>query len=168
MILAIVVKMMQTQVLPHCGSTRRSATPTGAAWAAFQEKTVAFLAAVVDSLGNLYICGTFTAVGYVASSFAQWNGSAWLALGSGISVGDENGPYVDAGRVGEHVVCWRRFHVGGRQGSHNVTQWNGISWSALGSGSTRSYAQPHATAVMFVRLGWFDQLMPYSIIRHPP
>ncbi len=43
-------------------------------------------AAVVDSDGNLYIGGQFTVAGNViASNVAEWNGSSWLALGSGMS-----------------------------------------------------------------------------------
>jgi hypothetical protein len=43
-------------------------------------------AAVVDGSGNLYIGGIFTCVGNIfASGIAQWNGSGWSALGSGVS-----------------------------------------------------------------------------------
>jgi hypothetical protein len=39
-----------------------------------------------------------------------------------------------AGGVGRHVVCGRRFHDGGRHAANYIAQWNGSSWSALGSG----------------------------------
>src|SRR5262249_8748048 len=40
-------------------------------------------AAVVDSAGNLFICGGFTVVGeVVANGIAKWNGTNWSALGS--------------------------------------------------------------------------------------
>jgi hypothetical protein len=139
-------------------------------------------AAVTDGSGNLYIGGDFTVVGNtIANYIAQWNGSSWSALGSGMN----GGPCVCAGGVGQHVVCGRRFHDGGRQrgqlhramereqlvgprfgdeggydgpdvsalavsgstlyaggdfttaggsAANYIAQWNGSSWSALGSG----------------------------------
>ena len=43
-------------------------------------------AAVTDGSGNLYIGGIFTAVGNtLANNVAQWNGSSWSALGSGMN-----------------------------------------------------------------------------------
>jgi hypothetical protein len=43
-------------------------------------------AAVVDSSGNLYVGGSFTTAGGVSANYvAQWNGSSWSALGSGMS-----------------------------------------------------------------------------------
>ena len=45
-------------------------------------------AAVIDGSGNLYIGGNFNAVGNtLATCIAQWNGSSWSALGSGMSGG---------------------------------------------------------------------------------
>ena len=37
-------------------------------------------------------------------------------------------------RCRAHVVCGRRFHDGGRHAANYIAQWNGSSWSALGSG----------------------------------
>ncbi len=43
-------------------------------------------AAVVDANGNLYIGGDFTLAGNViANNIAEWNGSSWLAFGSGLN-----------------------------------------------------------------------------------
>jgi hypothetical protein len=43
-------------------------------------------AAVTDGSGNLYIGGGFTLVGNtLATNIAQWNGSRWSALGSGMN-----------------------------------------------------------------------------------
>jgi hypothetical protein len=46
-------------------------------------------AAVIDGSGNLYIGGEFfTAAGNIlANNIAEWNGSSWSALGSGLSGG---------------------------------------------------------------------------------
>ena len=48
-----------------------------------------------------------------ANHIAQWNGSSWSALGSGY--GEQRRDCVCAGGVGQHVVCGRRVHDGGRQ-----------------------------------------------------
>ena len=65
---------------------------------------------------TLYAGGYFTTAGGVSANYiAQWNGSSWSALGSGIGgVEAEYPPRVCAGGVGQHVVCRRRFHDGGR------------------------------------------------------
>jgi hypothetical protein len=59
------------------------------------------LAAVTDGSGNLYVGGSFSLAGTAfATNIAQWNGSAWSALGSGVSGGgfgqSRYGPYVAA------------------------------------------------------------------------
>ena len=66
-------------------------------------------AAVIDGSGNLYIGGNFTIVGNViATNIAKWNGSSWLALGSGM-----NG-YVDALAVsGSTVYAGGEFTTAG-------------------------------------------------------
>jgi hypothetical protein len=67
--------------------------------------------ALAVSGSTLYAGGYFTtAGGSAANNIAQWNGSSWSALGSGM-----NTPCFCAGGVGQHVVCGRRFHDGGRQ-----------------------------------------------------
>jgi hypothetical protein len=44
-------------------------------------------AAVIDGSGNLYIGGVSQCVGNaIANGIAQWNGSSWSALGSGMNV----------------------------------------------------------------------------------
>src|SRR5271168_2217761 len=43
-------------------------------------------AETVDNSGNLYIGGDFDAVGSTpANNIAEWNGTNWLALGSGMN-----------------------------------------------------------------------------------
>ena len=43
-------------------------------------------AIAVDGSGNVYVGGSFTMIGTVpANHIAKWDGSAWSALGSGIS-----------------------------------------------------------------------------------
>jgi hypothetical protein len=93
-------------------------------------------AAVTDNSGNLYIGGDFTVVGNAAANnIAQWDGSSWSALGSGMSGGDGNGPYVYALAVsGSTLYAGGDFTNAGGSAANNIAQWNGSSWSALCSG----------------------------------
>ena len=76
----------------------------------------ALCSALAVSGSTLYAGGDFTTAGGNAANYiAQWNGSSWSALGSGIDDGAEL-VCVCAGGVGQHLVCGRRFHDGGREG----------------------------------------------------
>jgi hypothetical protein len=94
----------------------------------------------VDALavtGNtLYAGGGFTMAGGDAANYiAQWNGSSWSPLGAGISGGDQYGPYVLALAVsGGTLYVGGDFLTAGATAAFNVAQWNGSSWSAIGTG----------------------------------
>jgi hypothetical protein len=83
----------------------------------------------VDGI-NLYIAGNFTMVGNVeANKIAQWNGSAWSALGDGL------GAEVNALAMnGSNVIAGGFFTKAGSVPANRIAQWNGSSWSAMGSG----------------------------------
>src|ERR1017187_3785961 len=88
--------------------------------------------ALAVSGGTLYAGGYFTnAGGIAANDIAQWNGSSWSALGSGIS-----GGVVFALAVsGSTLYAGGSFTTAGSDTNANyIAQWNGSSWSALGSG----------------------------------
>jgi hypothetical protein len=88
-------------------------------------------AAAIDGLGNLYIGGSFTNVGNIfATNIAQWNGSSWSTLGSGIN------SIVNALAVsGSTLYAGGQFTTAGAVTNANyIAQWNGSSWAALGSG----------------------------------
>src|SRR6266576_4284328 len=82
------------------------------------------------SSGVLYIGGSFNVVGTtVAASVAQWDGTNWSSLGSGLG-GTIRALAVDsAGNV----------YAGGAftnlaLGATNVAKWDGSTWSGLGFG----------------------------------
>jgi hypothetical protein len=92
--------------------------------------------ALAVSGSTLYAGGIFTTAGSSAANYiAQWNGSSWSALGSGMSGGDESGPLVGALAVsGGTLYAGGDFTTAGGSAANNIAQWNGNTWSALGSG----------------------------------
>jgi len=91
---------------------------------------------ITDGAGNLYVGGTFTTAGGVTvNGLAKWNGSTWSALGTGVS-GPLGSPYVQGmvfDRAG-NLYVGGTFTAAGGVAATNIAEWNGSSWSALGSG----------------------------------
>ena len=82
------------------------------------------------STGLLYIGGGFTVVGPVAATnVAQWNGSTWSQVGSGL-----NGLVRTLAVDGLGNLYAGGIFTNTAIGATNVAKWNGSSWSALGSG----------------------------------
>jgi hypothetical protein len=95
-----------------------------------------------DNFGNIYAGGTFTnAGGVMASNVAKWNGSAWSALGSGIS-GSQYGTGVTSLACDSSGILYvsGSFSTAGGVAANNIAKWNGSAWSALGSGFGGEYA----------------------------
>jgi hypothetical protein len=90
--------------------------------------------ALAVSGGTLFAGGDFTTAGGTAANYiAQWNGSSWSALGSGM--GGVTYPNVSALAVsGGALYAGGDFTTAGGSAATNIAQWNGTSWSALGSG----------------------------------
>src|SRR6185436_11187622 len=97
-------------------------------------------ASVVDASGNLYIGGSFTAVGETKANFiAKWDGNRWSALGSGLTGGGIGNILVPAGVralavSGSDLYAAGHFTTAGGGAANFIAKWNGSSWSALGSG----------------------------------
>jgi hypothetical protein len=119
-----------------------------------------YVNALAVSGSTLYVGGGFDSAGGVehTNGIAQWNGSTWAALGSGL-VGDESGASVYALAVSDSAL-----YVGGSFTSaggvvlNNVAKWDGTNWSALGTGMDEDY--PSHLAVMGSDLyvgGGFDE-----------
>jgi hypothetical protein len=87
--------------------------------------------------GTLYAAGSFTGMGGVANTnnIAKWNGSAWSALGTGVTGG--------SGILAMAVDSQNNLYVGGTfttmggvANTTRIAKWNGSAWSALGTGAT--------------------------------
>jgi hypothetical protein len=84
-----------------------------------------------DSLNNAYACGEFTLAGGVSAiRIAKWNGSAWSALGTGLT----GGSFITCNAIA--IDSLDNVYVGGNFTSpaNNIAKWDGSSWSALGTG----------------------------------
>lgn len=81
--------------------------------------------------GNLFAGGSFTnAGGIVVSNIAEWNGSAWSALGSGM-----NGGVSALAVAGGNLYAGGGFTTAGGVLVSNVAEWDGSVWSAFGKGT---------------------------------
>jgi hypothetical protein len=83
---------------------------------------------------KLYAGGGFsTAGGVPVNDIAQWDGTSWSALGSGVD-----------GLVYAMTVSGTDLYVGGLFGhaggvsASSIAKWDGSSWSALGSGANNA------------------------------
>ncbi|WP_226163450.1 hypothetical protein [Hymenobacter terricola] len=94
------------------------------------------LALAVAGNGDVYAGGTLTMAGGVAASHvARWNGTAWNALGAGLSGGPNNGPVAALAVAGNgDVYAGGDFTQAGGVPVGHVARWNGVAWSALGAG----------------------------------
>ena len=91
-------------------------------------------AVAYDRANNrLYVGGRFTAIGTVlANRIAQWDGSTWSALSSGLG-GDDAGVYALA-VSGSDLYAGGDFTSASGIPANHIARWDGSTWSALGGG----------------------------------
>ncbi len=78
----------------------------------------------------LYVCGGFSTAGTVeASGVARWDGTAWSALGEGLSGWPQSLAVFDDGN-GQALYAGRLDLAG----ESTVVRWDGKSWSEVGGG----------------------------------
>ena len=116
-------------------NTSRIAQWTGSAWSALSTGLtgggiVRGRALAVGADGAIYVGGLFTAAGGgAAANIAQWSGSAWSALGSGM---DDEVLALTRGPGGT-VAAGGKFVTAGGGAAVHAASWDGSAWSALGS-----------------------------------
>jgi hypothetical protein len=88
--------------------------------------------ALAVSGSNVYAGGFFTAAGgSPANHIAEWNGTSWSALGSGV----DNQVRALAVWGGSVYVGGYFTNAGGSAVSY-IAKWDGTNWSTLGSGAS--------------------------------
>jgi len=128
----------------HAGGNpaSRIAKWKGSSWSALgsgMNDYVATLAVFNDGTGSaLYAGGNFSSAGGTpANSIAKWNGSSWSALGSGFSGFLTFSPVWSLADfndgTGSALYAGGFFYSAGGTPANSIAQWNGSSWSALGS-----------------------------------
>ncbi len=102
-----------------------------------------YVRALYQSGSNLYVGGDFTDLDAIpaADFFAQWNGSQWLAPGSGISTSAiQDRVYSIVGSGSDVYVGGNFVNAGGQPTADRLAKWNGSAWSGLGSNGTNDGA----------------------------
>ena len=90
--------------------------------------------ALATSDGILYAGGDFTTAGGVAATgIAQWDGTNWAPVGSGLS-GTSPVVYTLAAS-GSNLYVGGSFTNAGGLAANYIAQWNGAKWSRLGAGA---------------------------------
>lgn len=89
-------------------------------------------------IGNdVYVAGYFDWAGNVsARNIARWDGSAWHAVGSGVTHWGSEGQVYALATSGPDLYVGGRFDQAGPVAANNIARWDGSSWPALGSGIT--------------------------------
>jgi hypothetical protein len=107
----------------------------GTNWSALGSGMNGAVSVLAVSGGDLYALGYFTIAGGTAANYiAKWDGSNWSALGSGLG-GNGGFPYLYALAVsGSDVFAGGVFTTAGGLPVNNIAEWDGSSWSAMGSG----------------------------------
>ena len=107
----------------------------------------------------LYAGGSFTSAGSVnTNGVAKWDGSSWSPLGTGLMNGanaagalafcafDEDG----AGPNPPALFVGGSFTSAGGVSANNIARWDGVAWSALGSGLGGTFSNPPEVEALVV------------------
>ncbi len=109
----------------------------GAAWSALGGSTNNPIFALAVWGDGLYAGGSYTTVGGVsANRVAKWNGVFWSPLGSGIGFSsvDALAATNETSAIGPALYAGGNFVSAGGNSAFRIAKWNGVTWSALGTG----------------------------------
>ncbi len=131
-------------------TANRIAKWDGFAWSALGSGLNNWVSALAfDSSGNLYAGGEFTAAGGIAvNRIAKWDGFTWSALGTGMMGGSYPNVSTLACDSSGNLYAGGYFSTAGGVSAINIAKWNGISWSALGTG-IEGGGYPSISAIAF-------------------
>lgn len=110
----------------------------GRRWSALAGGVDGSVWAIAVRGGDVFVGGEFTtADGVSANRIARWDGRRWYAMGSGMTrcKDPRRSPAVYAlATVGIEVYAGGRFAEAGDVPADGIARWDGVRWSALGSG----------------------------------
>jgi hypothetical protein len=91
--------------------------------------------AVDNASGAVVAGGVFsTAGGSAANNIARWNGSAWSPLGDGLGGSWPRVAALALSQDGTRLYAGGGFTSAGGVSANSVAQWDGSTWSPMGSG----------------------------------
>jgi uncharacterized repeat protein (TIGR03803 family) len=107
---------------------------TDASWTNLQSGVNGPVYALAVSGTKLFVGGFFTTAGGIsANAIAQWDGSSWSGLGSGVTGFEQ--PFVSTLAVaGTKLYAGGSFTNAGAVAANEIAEWDGASWSPLNSG----------------------------------
>jgi hypothetical protein len=133
--------------------------------------------ALADYDGALIAGGNFLEAGSTAvNRIARWDGSAWSALGSGVSDASNPGAELPSVRAlvvfGTDLVAGGNFTRAGGATASLIARWDGSAWSPLGAGmsgegniSVRALAVQGAALVAAGNFDYADAITANNIAR---
>ncbi|HLC39160.1 MAG TPA: PKD domain-containing protein [Patescibacteria group bacterium] len=116
------------------------------AWSGFGVGTSGeypYVLSMTNYNGKLIIGGGFTTIdGVPANYIAQWDGTNWTALGTGMD------SYVRALTTYQgYLVAAGSFYTAGGVAVNQIAKWDGANWSAMGEGLTGTNSEVDALCV---------------------
>jgi len=88
-----------------------------------------------DINGNLYVIGSFISInGVTVNGIAHWDGATWHALGTGVDITSVTTHPECLATIGSTVYIAGSFTSVSGVAANMVAKWDGVSWSAVGSG----------------------------------
>lgn len=111
---------------------------------------------VLTSGTNIYIGGEFLNTGSNSlNHIAQWNGTNWSPLGNGL-FDTNNVTAVDAlATFGNTLVAGGNFNTDGNNPIPFIAQWNGNSWSTVGTNALGPVISLAVSGSNLYAAGWF-------------
>jgi trimeric autotransporter adhesin len=115
----------------------------GTAWSAVSASTEVrgmVNVAVSRPDGAIVVGGQFVQAGGVAANrVARFDGATWSPLGAGVSGGAIGTVYSMANLPNGDLVVGGNFATAGGVPASSIARWNGVAWSALGSGVSSNF-----------------------------
>jgi len=134
----VALAVHQSRLIAGGGSSSYSESPVcawdGSSWISLGPNSNSVYA--LATYGDLLVAGGFISYGVPVNSVIAWNGSSWSALGPALSPRSiPSYSRLDALYLyGSQLMAGGNFTKAGEVLANGIAQWNGSSWSSLGSG----------------------------------